>query len=720
MKENNIQENNIRKMENIQCEVKYKLSFTCLQCTHTTNKLSDIFRHINGLCKQVVEENKITTDVVAQVEETTEQTNQTVKESLECLECKDCSLVKKDLEKEKGRVYALKKLFDIYCLIDINKIFLEADGDFKIIDPVGNVIMLDLNGNVKNLPLENSIVITATNVTNVITDVIPITDTQVVDVQGNVQGNENIEPPNEDNISDNQTKPKKPRMKKIIKKNKAGEIISETIVRADDDPSSNVRKQKRVVIKKTNETINETSDSINVTPITKRMTSTIIGPIEKEENIQTPVKQVTIINKTPKYKTPRIKTPKNVNPIIFSDNQTIEYPFDEKNIDGIVDFEGKLLSKYKKVTLSYVNKMREESALVNKDEIEDIDTYEKSYMEIDDVEFQSKKQAMIALMKEVKDGFSKAEIFKILDTIREIRYNLLGNIHISKYVDLLKNHIDNLQSVLRRLKVCRDSESVMKEYLYRSLTPIDKKFLRIGNYTDYDIDCDTASAVRRSATIRNIHKIQFIPFSNKYIDIARSFVNDSLKYYTVGDIARKLIFNKYGFSNLIYVPLKSSTNDDPYSFYYLVKTVNGKRYWSIDHRLESFAYELYNVVRPQCIEMFKFLYHDCFGDHQYRLGFQDLNVTLKKEGQQLLENICLLSNLKNLCEYLQNMVINQSTFIPTDNDYFDTFNDNSEQKNNFKSPDYFDCNVKSELHSMFSQFSIQDLEDFILHAKLDV
>jgi len=169
------------------------------------------------------------------------------------------------------------------------------------------------------------------------------------------------------------------------------------------------------------------------------------------------------------------------------------------------------------------------------------------------------------------------------------------------------------------------------------------------------------------------------------------------------------LFNIYGFNNVVYVPLKQSTEQDPYSFYILEGVSETKRYWKMDCRLFELSEFISNNLKLFLISIFRKIYQDIFSDNEYREDFCKKTEITSKDFEQLLQNILLLSNLRNFCSLLKELVIEKATYRPTENDRFNIYGDDTIMKKKFnknkENNDYAEV-IKSLFDNMTSEQAV--------------
>ena len=131
----------------------------------------------------------------------------------------------------------------------------------------------------------------------------------------------------------------------------------------------------------------------------------------------------------------------------------------------------------------------------------------------------------------------------------------------------------------------------------------------------------------------------------------------------------------------------------------------------MDCRLEDFSNNIINNIRPYLIKEFRQIYYDIFHDNEFRENYISTNSVTEIDCEQLLQNIYTISNMKDFCLLLRNIVKNNSTYIPTENDKFDFHGDDNIQKKRFTNTKE-NSDVVDIIKLLFDNISSQDAVDF--------
>ena len=187
------------------------------------------------------------------------------------------------------------------------------------------------------------------------------------------------------------------------------------------------------------------------------------------------------------------------------------------------------------------------------------------------------------------------------------------------------------------------------------------------------------------------------------LSICKLFYNYGSVMFSFRQLINIFLFNKYGFNNVIYLPLSKNTVEDPYSFYILTSTDKGKRWWTMDCRLENLTTDMISQIKPYMIGVFKKIYRDVFGDNEFRHTYHETCQITEYDCEQLLLNIILLSKPKTFSKLLRDIVKDKGTISSTDIDKFNLIGDDNHQRKRFNEKD--DIDLADEIKQLFDGIS---------------
>ena len=295
---------------------------------------------------------------------------------------------------------------------------------------------------------------------------------------------------------------------------------------------------------------------------------------------------------------------------------------------------------------------------------------------------------------------------KNIDILRQERTKLIKSLSIIEYTKLTEEHLKILQQIFKDKEY---AEKKITTIISKSMNSLDLRILKYSNYVNTEFNIDEMQQFKISLNYHKEMKSYYFPYNSKVF--FEKFYNYSSIIFTIKDNIERNLFNPYNFNNIIYVPLKNSLDNDPYSFYFLESVNKEKRYWIMDCRLEDLSNNIINNIRPYLIKEFRKIYYDIFHDNDFRPDYINTSSITEIDCEQLLQNIYTLSNPKDFCVLLRNIVKNNSTYIPTENDKFDFHGDDNIQKKRFANTKE-NSDVIDIIKLLFDTISSQEAVDF--------
>lgn len=293
--------------------------------------------------------------------------------------------------------------------------------------------------------------------------------------------------------------------------------------------------------------------------------------------------------------------------------------------------------------------------------------------------FGNLEQCNIIFDKEFDNIRNTKTYIKNLDIIKNTRKKLLGSLSTYEYTELLNKHINELRKILENKG---HQEKKIVSVIAKSLGSLDYRFLYYSNY--YDIPMDIDEFIRFKSSIQI-----FVHSPSFYVEF--NYQHFIKKFYNYGSVIIPLkvcieyfITNRYGFNNVIYVPLKQSSEDDPYSFYTLEDIVKEKRYWKMDCRLIDLCDNIIRNLKEYLTGIFRKIYQDIFLNNDYREDYTKKTAITSVDFDQLLKNILLLSDKRELYKLIKEIIIKNATYNPTENDKFNLYRDDPLLKKKFE------------------------------------
>ena len=323
-------------------------------------------------------------------------------------------------------------------------------------------------------------------------------------------------------------------------------------------------------------------------------------------------------------------------------------------------------------------------------------------------EFTNLSEAKI-IFDECFESIKKERTYtKALKTIKSVRLNIIGIMTLDEYLILLQSHFDKLTNIF--IKEKQISEKLSYKHISQSMSSIDLRLkFFLPYYISTPLDIDDLSKLKTCLKLSVNFPKHFKPFSHD--DFYRLFFNYGTSVCTIKECIERNLINIYGYNNVVYIPITKSTDNDPFSFYYLKKIDKIKRYWHMDCRLEDLSNKFIDNIRPYLIELFRKLYFDSFSDYDYRNNFLYKVPDIELDLKQLMQNICILSNPKKFNKYLRNIIKDNATYNATNNDIKNFSSDDSSQKRRFENEKELIDPVET-VKLLFDNISTEDAVDF--------
>jgi len=398
-------------------------------------------------------------------------------------------------------------------------------------------------------------------------------------------------------------------------------------------------------------------------------------------------------------------------------SEIIEYDKNIMNLYENDNFKIKIHKKENIETLEYSNNLELEITTNRKE------TYRKSkYIETRIEPTQEEKNNII---KEIdKDNVSNNnenknncdELFleirnnriytKTLNKIRNLRLKMTDYENYENYIELIKLHIKKLEEIFDFKKY---NNKKIIQTISKCLLPFELKLLQYGNYYLEEFNNEDIQYLS-NILYKNINK-DYIYFD--YKKIINSLFNISSNIFTLQDNLKRIILNKYGFNNIIYLcPKKSDTNDDYFSYYTLTKIEKGIRCWEMDCRLHKLTNNIINDLYLYLIEIFRKYYYCVFHDNEYRENFEDNSPIFISECKQLLQTITFLCNQRNVNRFLRDFIKVNCEYKPTNMDKFNIYSDDTFLKKKYKAKYKHDLNVFTIIDKLFDNMTSKQISNF--------
>ena len=294
---------------------------------------------------------------------------------------------------------------------------------------------------------------------------------------------------------------------------------------------------------------------------------------------------------------------------------------------------------------------------------------------------------------------------KTLIKIKNWRLKKTNYLNFENYIELIKLHISKLEEVFNSKKY---NNKKIIQTISKCLSPFELKLLQYGNYYLEEFNNDDIQYLS-NILYKNINK-DYTYFDSK--KITSSLFNISSNIFTIQDNLKRILRNKYGFNNIIYLCPKKSDTEDYYSYYTLTKIENGVRCWEMDCRLHKLTNNIINDLYLYLVEIFRKYYYCVFHDNEYRENFEDNSLIFISECKQLLQTITFICNQRNVNRFLRDFIKVNCEYKPTNMDKFNIYSDDTFLKKNYKKKYKHDLNIFTIIDKLFDNISSKQISNF--------
>ena len=334
-------------------------------------------------------------------------------------------------------------------------------------------------------------------------------------------------------------------------------------------------------------------------------------------------------------------------------------------------------------------------------------------------QIEKKKMDIAEYLKETENTFKQCfntirkqrSFSKHLDNIKKLRFTLINVLPYNTYINLIEYHNKKLTTIFKEKEY---NEKKIIECIFKSMNNIDLRLLNYGKYYETYLEVDEIHKLKESLKFFNSSLPKFVPFNKEHF--FQNFFNYGLAIFTIKDNIECYVSNIYGINNLIYIPIKNSNIEDPYSFYALEYTntekKTEKRYWKLDCRLEDITKSFIDNIKPYCVKLFRKLYYDTFKDNDYRDNYKTANMIMEFDCEQLLQNIFLLCDIHSLSIIFRNVIVNTCSYIPSKNDRVNLYSDDTYQKKKFLNKKDNSNILFETVKLLFDTISNEEIVDF--------
>lgn len=303
---------------------------------------------------------------------------------------------------------------------------------------------------------------------------------------------------------------------------------------------------------------------------------------------------------------------------------------------------------------------------------------------------------------------------KLIIEIKNLRINLLKYYNFEQYTDYIKQNMEDICQQFKERKC--DDKKIKNIMRIKVLFPIESRMIYYEGFDTTNIDIEHIKFIKECNQIKSSNTIQ----QNVYN------IDNLINYMTTYNVCfidiKELIdtFIRYS-TTLVYLDIKKSTPEDPYSFYYLETITKNKKKWRMDCRLDDMVTDFEGKFREYCVKTFRMIYFKIFGDNEYRSNIFKSNEIFQYECKTLIKNLVFSCNYLRLVRYFQSSIIKFHTYEKSENDVFGLKSDckfTRDQFAKYKETDYkneeynsmsllFDNIEKEQLLEIYSDLYIQ-------------
>jgi hypothetical protein len=293
------------------------------------------------------------------------------------------------------------------------------------------------------------------------------------------------------------------------------------------------------------------------------------------------------------------------------------------------------------------------------------------------VEIDRDNQRTETFEKEINEEFEKirtsSRYQKNILAITKARRKFMNELSLERFITLLRAHQTQYEAVFSKLDACKRADVISSAF-----TPLEQRLISIPKYYDTFLESDEIQAFKNTLRSNSSFPTRLVPFNLNELQLRMK--NYSVVICSVREILRLAISNRYGFNNLIYLEHEKSTPTDPFSFYILEYIERDKRYWKLESRLEDLSHVILEELKTYCIEMFRKIYFDIYGDQRYRKNFKRITIGTP-DLEQLILNIKLLFKPREFNTLFRELIRTECVFKQTVLDKFAlTSNDRIQMK----------------------------------------
>jgi len=342
----------------------------------------------------------------------------------------------------------------------------------------------------------------------------------------------------------------------------------------------------------------------------------------------------------------------------------------------------------------------------------DKETSDSSIAELYNITEQECKDRITHLLETVK---TSRQYSGELKQLAYTRLKLFKFLNLSEYKDFLDNNIKIIKDILSTRMDKKKISGIVKN---KVLLPIELRLFDYNGYETILIDTSEISLFKKYLRYKYGFNRTYQSFNkNNIISLYESY---NVALFNIIDYARVIIPNKFKLNNIIYVKVPKHCEEDPFSFYYYDSVKDNVRNWKMDCRLEDLTNDISSVILEYCISLYRKIYYKVYHDNHYRKEHEE--QIFEYEGEQLIQNIMLLSNLYAFNKRMRDFIIEKCTYVPTKNDKFNLYCDDiiNRKRFNILKKEYSqnpEENIKKIINRLFDNISQEEIDQFYLEKQ---
>lgn len=296
----------------------------------------------------------------------------------------------------------------------------------------------------------------------------------------------------------------------------------------------------------------------------------------------------------------------------------------------------------------------------------------------------------------------------ILSRIRRNRKKLFMWMDLEEYKDMLRRDTERIYHAFKQKGY---KTTKIRMLATKSLTALESRLIRYGDYTKQFIEVDDIQDMQKKMYLDMPCRPEYTPYSCNAVCL--SLMTYGSVFSTVRELLKTTLLNKYGFHNIMYLPLPSSKETDRYSYYTLDRISDGKRMWMQDTRLENTVLDIISQVLPYLVQLFRRIYFDVFSDNRYRPeSMWTMHQITECDCTQIAHNIFTLARPNHVSTIARDLIATHATRRPTHNDVFNMIVDDTLQRERMLNDSDGDGDPSLYARRMFDDITSEEMDEF--------